>query len=126
VKALVVDDSRTIRMVLKRSLQTVGFETVFEAGDGREALAKLAEVGGVDLALVDWNMPVMDGLDFVTELRKLKQYDRVRVVMVTTESEESKIGRAIAAGANQYIMKPFTPEKLREKLDILGFEKIGA
>ena len=126
MKALVVDDSRTIRMVLKRSLQTVGFETVFEAGDGREALAKLAEVGGVDLALVDWNMPVMDGLDFVTELRKLKQYDRVRVVMVTTESEESKIGRAIAAGANQYIMKPFTPEKLREKLDILGFEKIGA
>jgi two-component system chemotaxis response regulator CheY len=126
VKALVVDDSRTIRMVLKRSLQTVGFDTIFEAGDGREALTKLAEVGVVELALVDWNMPVMDGLDFVTELRKCKQFDKVRVVMVTTESEESKIGRAIAAGANQYIMKPFTPEKLREKLDIMGFEKQGA
>jgi len=126
VKALVVDDSRTIRMVLKRSLQTVGFDTIFEAGDGREALTKLAEVGVVELALVDWNMPVMDGLDFVTELRKCKQFDKVRVVMVTTESEESKIGRAIAAGANQYIMKPFTPEKLREKLDIMGFEKPGA
>ena len=126
MKALVVDDSRTIRMVLKRSLQTVGFDTIFEAGDGREALTKLAEVGVVELALVDWNMPVMDGLDFVTELRKCKQFDKVRVVMVTTESEESKIGRAIAAGANQYIMKPFTPEKLREKLDIMGFEKQGA
>jgi two-component system chemotaxis response regulator CheY len=126
VKAIVIDDSRTIRMVLKRALTTVGFDTIHEAGDGREGLNKLNEVGPVDLAMVDWNMPIMDGLDFVTELRKLRQFDKVRVVMVTTESEEGKIARAMAAGANQYIMKPFTPDKLKEKLDAMGgFGKPG-
>jgi len=126
VKALVVDDSRTIRVMLKRFLQAQGFDPIHEAGDGKEALAKLAEVGSVDLALVDWNMPVMDGLDFVTTLRQNKQYEAVKVVMVTTESEASKVSRAMSAGANQYIFKPFTPEKLREKLDLMGFAKPGA
>jgi two-component system chemotaxis response regulator CheY len=123
VKALVVDDSKTIRIMLKKFLQGQGFTTLYEAGDGKEALAKLEEVGPVELALVDWNMPVMDGLEFVTALRNGKKYEKMRVMLVTTESEASMISRALDAGANAYIKKPFTPEGLREKLDVLGFQK---
>lgn len=125
MKALIVDDSRVIRMMLKRFLQAEGFETLFEAGDGREALDRLKEAGPVDLALVDWNMPVMDGLEFVTTLRESKAYSGMRVMMITTESDSSKISRALDAGANEYIMKPFNNEALRGKLDILGFERPG-
>jgi two-component system chemotaxis response regulator CheY len=126
VKALVVDDSKTIRIMLKKFLQGQGFTTLYEAGDGKEALAKLDEVGPVELALVDWNMPVMDGLEFVTALRNGKKYEKMRVMLVTTESEASMISRALDAGANAYIKKPFTPEVLREKLDVLGFQKPSA
>jgi two-component system chemotaxis response regulator CheY len=112
--------------MLKRFLQAQGFTTLLEAGDGREALAKLAEAGPVELALVDWNMPVMDGLEFVTALRAAKAYASIRVMMVTTESDSGQISRALEAGADEYIMKPFTPDALRDKLDIMGFERPGA
>ena len=126
MKALVVDDSRTVRMMLKRFLLAEGFDTIHEAGDGREALNKLAEVGPVQLALVDWNMPVLDGIDFINELRRDKKFDAVRVMMVTTESGAPEIARALDAGANEYIMKPFSPEGLRAKLDMMGFERKSA
>ena len=123
MKAIVVDDSRTIRMMLKRFLTEQGFTTLFEAGDGKEALAKLKEVGPVELALVDWNMPVMDGLELVTTLRQDSAFAKTRVMMVTTESEAAQMTRAMNAGANAYIIKPFNNETLRGKLDALGFVK---
>jgi two-component system chemotaxis response regulator CheY len=118
VRALVVDDSKAIRVILGRILKELGFET-FEAGDGREALDRLAEVGAIDLALVDWNMPEMNGLDFVRSVRA-DGYDDMTMIMVTTETETEQVVRALAAGANEYVMKPFSKDMLVEKLDLLG------
>ena len=123
MKALIVDDSRVIRMMLKRFLQAEGFETLFEAGDGREALDRLKEAGPVDLALVDWNMPVMDGLEMVEQMRA-EGYDRVKVLMVTTEAENDFIIRALNAGVDEYLMKPFDAEALSEKLYMLGLAEV--
>lgn len=117
--ALVVDDSRAMRLVLKKIMNEVGFE-VSEAGDGSEALIRLKELDSVDLMLVDWNMPVMDGLEFVRAVRKNESYDEVPVMMVTTEDGMDKIVEALEAGANEYVMKPFTSETIIEKLEILG------
>lgn len=121
-KAIVVDDSRTTRTILKRTLSAEGFE-VIEAGDGRQALEELKKVGSIDLALVDWNMPVMNGFELISELRAHSDYDSMAIMMVTTETETSQVQRALEAGANEYVMKPFTPEILREKLLLLGFGK---
>lgn len=119
MKAIIVDDSRAIRMVLKKLLTGIGFECI-EAGHGKEALERLAASGVLDLALVDWNMPEMNGLEFVTALRKQSDFDSMRVMMVTTETETEHIMRALDAGANEYMMKPFSAEALQEKLVILG------
>jgi two-component system chemotaxis response regulator CheY len=120
VKALVVDDSRVMRSILKKFLASEGFRTLVEASDGVEALERLQELGTVDLALVDWNMPRMNGLDFVLAVRQNHAFDGVRVMMVTTEAEAAQMARALEAGANEYVMKPFTTEILRAKLGILG------
>ena len=120
MKALIVDDSRVMRSILKKFLLGEGFKTLFEAGDGQEALQRLKEVGSVDLVLVDWNMPKMNGLDFVLAMRKDRAFERVRVMMVTTEAEATQMVRALEAGANEYVMKPFTTEILRDKLGMLG------
>jgi two-component system chemotaxis response regulator CheY len=96
-----------------------------EAGDGAEGLDRLKEVGVVDLALVDWNMPRMNGLDFVVAVRSNRAFSKVRVMMVTTEAEASQMARALEAGANEYVMKPFTTDVLRDKLRILGFNGAG-
>ena len=119
MRALVVDDSRTMRRIVGRSLVGLGFEVV-EAGDGQQALDAL--VGGPipDLACVDWNMPVMDGLTFVTRVRAEPAWRAITLLMVTTESEHSQIVRALAAGAHEYLIKPFTPDALQEKLELLG------
>lgn len=122
MKALVVDDSRATRMILRSALKQEGFE-VFEAGDGRQALEELRKVGTVELALVDWNMPVMTGYELICEVRADKTYDGMAIMMVTTESESSQVQRALDAGANEYVMKPFTADVLREKLLLLGFSK---
>lgn len=119
-KALVVDDSRAIRMILARTLRELGFE-VREAGNGREALEVLdAEKSGVQLVLADWNMPEMNGLELVKQLRRNPELASVVVVMVTTETELDKMTAALEAGANEYVMKPFTPEILAEKLELAG------
>lgn len=119
-KALVVDDSRAIRMILARTLSKLGFE-VREAGNGREALEVLdVEKSGVQLVLADWNMPEMNGLDLVKQLRRNPELASVVVVMVTTETELDKMTAALEAGANEYVMKPFTPEILAEKLELAG------
>lgn len=119
MKALVVDDSRAIRMIIARQLKTLGFATV-EASDGREALAALRSAGPFDIVLVDWNMPVMNGLELVLEVRSDRSLDEMAIMMVTTESEQTQVARAIEAGASEYLMKPFSPEAFEEKLVILG------
>jgi two-component system chemotaxis response regulator CheY len=119
VRALVLDDSRAMRMVLVRILKAKGWEVV-EAGDGQEGLDVLAGGPSPDLALIDWNMPVMNGLDFIRAVRKDPMYVDMTLVMVTTESEHGQVVRALAAGAHEYVFKPFTPEALLGKLSMLG------
>jgi two-component system, chemotaxis family, chemotaxis protein CheY len=119
-RALVVDDSRAMRTILKGLLQQLGFE-VFEGGNGVEALAALQSSGPVDLALVDWNMPEMNGLDFLTRVRADKQHANMKIMMVTTESDMARVSEAIQAGANNYIMKPFTPSAVKEAVQAMGF-----
>jgi len=119
MKALLVDDSRAMRMILARTLKEIGFE-VTEAGHGLEGLEKLNANGPFDLALVDWNMPEMDGITFVTTVRQGQLAQQMRIVMVTTESEAERVAAALAAGADEYVTKPFTKDALTSKLGIIG------
>jgi two-component system chemotaxis response regulator CheY len=124
--AMVIDDSRAMRLILRRITAQLGFE-VCEAGNGKEALEYLA--GATELptfALVDWNMPEMNGLDFVTAVRADQRLRSMTLMMVTTESEQSQIVRALAAGAHEYVIKPFTPDAIEEKLALLGLVSTGA
>jgi two-component system chemotaxis response regulator CheY len=121
--ALIVDDSTTIRMILGEYLKKLGFD-VTEAVNGRDALDRLRgmkKADVVDVVLVDWNMPEMDGLSFVEAVRAERQYDELPLMMVTTNTELAHVARALEAGANEYIMKPFTRDMIREKLELLGF-----
>lgn len=119
MRALVIDDSRAMRAIIRKTLTEVGVEVV-EAGDGREGLERLRQVSDVELVLVDWNMPVMNGLDFIRAVRSDRSYDPVRIMMVTTETEQEQLVRALEAGANEYLMKPFTKEVLVAKLSLLN------
>ncbi|HTS87530.1 MAG TPA: response regulator [Gemmatimonadales bacterium] len=119
MRALVVDDSRAIRSIIGKTVRELGFETV-EAGNGREALSRLTELGRVELALVDWNMPEMNGFDFLVAARANPDWKQMAIVMVTTETEMSQMQRALEAGASEYVMKPFTKNVLQEKLQLLG------
>ncbi|MGD1101566.1 MAG: response regulator [Terriglobia bacterium] len=119
MRALIIDDSKAMRSILGRILRRLGFEIV-EAANGREALERLQAIGKIDLALVDWNMPEMNGFDFVRAVRAEHMYDGVLLMMVTTETEMESVVRALAAGANEYVMKPFTQEVILEKLRIFG------
>ncbi len=125
VLALVIDDSRTMRMLLKRILVGLGYE-VLEAGHGQEALDVIDGGRVPDVCLVDWNMPVMDGLQFVTTVRSRRDLRQVTLMMVTTESEHGQIVRALAAGAHEYVIKPFTPDGIVDKLVLLGLVPAGA
>ncbi len=120
VKALVVDDSRAIRMLLSKTLCQLGYE-VQEAANGREAL-EIIEAGNseVKLVLADWNMPEVNGLDLLKRLRRNPALNSLAVVMVTTETEIEQIAEAMEAGANEYVMKPFTRDILVEKLELAG------
>ncbi|MBI1380257.1 MAG: response regulator [Planctomycetaceae bacterium] len=119
MRALVIDDSRAIRLILSRTLQELGFQTL-EAANGKEALAVLEREGPVELALVDWNMPEMNGLEFVQAARARPAWGSMRMMMVTTETEMERVVKALEAGADEYVMKPFTREVIAEKLSILG------
>jgi len=115
MKILLVDDSNTMRRIEKNTLEKMGYTDVTEAGDGAEAVSKASQ-GGFDLVLMDWNMPTMTGID---ALKKLKTQDSTRsipVIMVTSESEKSRIMEALQAGAANYVVKPFQPETLQEKI----------
>jgi two-component system chemotaxis response regulator CheY len=119
MQALVVDDSRAMRMILSRIMRKQGYD-VIEAGDGQEALDLLNGGARPEVALVDWNMPNVDGLQFVTQVRKVREYRQMTLMMVTTESEYGQIVRALAAGAHEYVIKPFTDDAIVEKLQLLG------
>jgi two-component system chemotaxis response regulator CheY len=126
MRAIVIDDSRAMRLILRRIVGQLGFD-VIEAEDGRAALDTLNGLDEVpDLALVDWNMPNMNGLEFVTAIRADPRYKDLTTVMVTTESEQSQIVRALAAGAHEYVIKPFTQGAMLEKLALLGLVPSGA
>jgi two-component system chemotaxis response regulator CheY len=118
-QVMVVDDSRAMRGILRRMLEESGYQ-VREASHGREALDRLRAGEQVDLVLVDWNMPEMNGYDFVTAIRSDAAFASLRLVMVTTETELHQVQRALEAGANEYVMKPFTREVLVEKLALVG------
>jgi two-component system chemotaxis response regulator CheY len=120
MKALVVDDSSTMRSILRLTLRGVGFE-VLEAGNGNEALARLQSSRDVNLALVDWNMPEMNGYEFLCAARENPCLDQMKIVMVTTETELAQVQAALNHGANEYIMKPFTRDAVIEKIQLLGF-----
>ncbi len=119
VRALIIDDSRAMRAILAGMLRQLGFETI-EAANGQEALDRLRQHGKPDVALVDWNMPVMSGYEFVRAVRANPDLDDLRLMMVTTETELHQVSTALEAGANEYVMKPFTREAIRDKLDLLG------
>jgi two-component system, chemotaxis family, chemotaxis protein CheY len=119
MQAMVVDDSRVMRTILTRLLTGMNF-TVLQASDGAEALQMLEDGARPDVALVDWNMPVMDGLTFIKRCRANPDYRDLVLMMVTTESEQSQIVRAMAAGAHDYVVKPFTEEMIVQKLGLLG------
>jgi two-component system chemotaxis response regulator CheY len=118
VKILTVDDSSTMRRIIKNTLNRIGYTDVVEAAHGVDGLGKMA---GVELVLTDWNMPEMDGLTFVKSLRSNAQYNDVPIIMVTTEAAKKEILEAIKAGVSDYIVKPFTPDTLKEKIQkVLG------
>lgn len=119
-KVMVVDDSRAIRMILAKTLGELGYE-VCQAANGKEAL-DVAERESSDLALflVDWNMPEMNGLEFVKQIRANTRFSKTPLMMVTTETETSQMIAALEAGANEYVMKPFTKEIIQDKLRLIG------
>ena len=124
-KALVVDDSRTIRIIIRRILIELGYE-VCEAANGIEALKVLAtEKTAVKLVLADWNMPEMNGLELVKSLRQNREFDSLKVLMVTTETEMGQMASALEAGADEYVMKPFTKDILMEKLELIGIPALA-
>ncbi len=114
-KILLVDDSRAVRLVGTRMAREIGLEPL-EAEDGQKALDVCRETLDIDVILLDWNMPIMDGLTFLKKLREEDREKQPVVVMCTTENDMPRIIEAMSAGANEYIMKPFTTDIVREKL----------
>ncbi len=121
MRTLIIDDAKAMRIILKQIIQSIGGQ-VEEAGNGKEGLEKLKEMGQADLVLVDWNMPEMNGLDFVRAVRADPNYRKLPIMMVTTETEASQMGKALAAGANEYVTKPFTKDTIQGKLKLLGIK----
>jgi len=116
LKILAVDDSPTMRRIIVNTLHRAGYNDIVEAENGKDALAKL-ETESVNFVITDWNMPEMDGLSFVTALRGSERHKKTPVLMVTTRSVKEDIVDALKVGVNNFIVKPFTPDTLKEKID---------
>ena len=112
---ITVDDSSTMRRIIKNTLQKLGFETILEAGNGVEALEVMSK-NKVDMIVTDWNMPEMEGLTFVKAVRAKDEYKDLPILMITTEAAKEDILTALRSGVNNYVVKPFTPETLQEKV----------
>jgi two-component system chemotaxis response regulator CheY len=122
MQALIIDDSRAMRMILKKNLLEMGFD-VSEADNGLTGLDALGQEPRPELVLVDWNMPEMNGYDFVKAVRSKSEYDPVKLVVVSSETQAEGVDRMEEAGADEYLTKPFTKELLAEKLGLLGFPR---
>jgi two-component system chemotaxis response regulator CheY len=120
MRALIVDDSRAIRAIIARTLKELGVAETFEAANGKDALAAMAAKGPFQLAMVDWNMPVMNGYEFLVEARTTVTSEVMKIIMCTTETEVEQVAKALSAGADEYVMKPFTKEAVQSKLEMLG------
>jgi len=116
VKILIVDDSSTMRRIIINTLSRIGYTDVIEGENGKNGLEKLGQ-GGVEMIITDWNMPEMDGLEFVKTVRG--QNPSIPILMVTTNAAKEDIVEALQAGVNNYVVKPFTPETLKEKIESL-------
>jgi len=122
MKALIVDDAKVVRVALSRIMNQLGYESV-KAADGQQALEAMAEHPDTDVVMLDWNMPVMNGYDFLVALREQPQHESSpKVIMVTTETGMSQMLKALAAGADEYVMKPFDKEMIGGKLEMVGLE----
>ncbi len=120
MKALVVDDSKSMRNIVKAGLKQMNaFGEIKEAVNGVDALEKIKSEGPFDLVLLDWYMPEMEGYDCLVEIRKKPEWNDTKVMMVTTENQQENVIKAVMAGANEYLMKPFTPEMLEEKVKMV-------
>lgn len=119
MRALIIDDSRAVRRIIGCIMKELGYE-IIEAGHGIEGLQQLEAHGIPDIVLVDWNMPEMNGLDFIKAARANPAYSDVPIMMVTTETEMEKMAQAFIAGVNEYLMKPFDKTQILEKLQLLG------
>lgn len=119
LKFLVVDDSVTMRRIMVNSLNKLGYDGIIEAEDGKDALAKLYSEPGINFIITDWNMPNMDGLTFVQSLKEDSDLSKLPILMVTTRSLKDDIIDAMKAGVNNYIVKPFTPQVLAEKIQAI-------
>jgi two-component system chemotaxis response regulator CheY len=116
IQVLVVDDFATMRNIVKTSLKNIGFKNIIEAEDGDIALGILRKQQ-IDLVLADWNMPNMKGLDLLKEIRKDVNLKNLPFIMVTAEGQKENVVEAVQAGVNSYIIKPFTPEILKDKIE---------
>lgn len=125
MKALVVDDSGSMRTIVSRILVGLGVEDIVEADNGLEALAVLEEGHLPDLALVDWHMPVMNGYELVCSVRTRPEWRSMAIMMMTTQNEHGEIVKALAAGATEYLIKPFTADALVDKLSLLGLNPMA-
>ncbi|MCE1229527.1 MAG: response regulator [Firmicutes bacterium] len=114
MKILIVDDSSTMRRIIINTLSRIGYSDVVEADNGKVGLDKLAQ-GGVEMIITDWNMPEMDGLEFVSVVRG--NDGSIPILMVTTNAAKEDIVAALQAGVNNYVVKPFTPDTLKEKIE---------
>jgi two-component system chemotaxis response regulator CheY len=123
MKALIVDDSRAMRAILARALLAAGFIEVAHARHGQDGLAYLTSHPDTSLALVDWNMPEMTGIEMVAAVRRDAALADVRLMMVTSATDVAHMQRALDAGADEYVMKPFTREAIADKLRLLGFAR---
>jgi len=121
MRALIIEDSRAMRSILAEILGDVGFQVAL-AADAEEALEILEKDRDFELALVDWNLPAMSGLDLVIAIRERPTHGGIKLMMVTTETQLGRVREALEAGADEYIMKPFDREMLLEKLALLGIE----
>lgn len=119
MKALVIDDSRAMRRIISDIMKSLGYE-VTEAGHGLEALERLKQDGTPDVVLVDWNMPEMDGLEFLKTVRAEAAYLDLPIMMITTETEMERMAMAFMAGVNEFVMKPFDAATIEAKLQLLG------
>lgn len=115
ILVLVVDDSPTMRRIIKNTLDRIGFTQSIEAENGKQAIEMLGN-NPVELLLTDWNMPVMNGLELVGEVRKMDKFKKLPILMITTRGMKEDVVQAVHAGVNNYVVKPFTPEILEEKI----------